>query len=137
MKKFLILPKIHSCLDIITNSSTELFVCNKKKELSEVKEILIEIIEGWKKICKSDPDYEFEFEFDKMFDEPYIYTRENYEIDKANFKNEAEFARWSYGYEIEENIGRIIIRSQTDNSIPYELWDKINDIFDAKNYHLG
>lgn len=38
---------------------------------------------------------------------------------------------------IEKLDGCILVLSCDDNSIPYDTWDTINDLFDGTNYHLG
>ena len=39
MKNLLVIP-VHSFVDLITNSSSELFVCNGNKSVEAVKEIM-------------------------------------------------------------------------------------------------
>lgn len=108
MKQFLVIQK-HSFIDVITNSSTELFVCDTDKSLEMVETILEDITSGYAK--------------------PFIYTQEMYD--------ERSSDEYKWGYEVEENIGKVIIKSIGDNSIPYNDWEKINTIFDARSYHLG
>lgn len=38
---------------------------------------------------------------------------------------------------IEKLDGCILVLSCDDNSIPYDTWDTINELFDGTNYHLG
>jgi len=47
MKKQICAIKLHSAVDLITNSSTELFVCDTDKEIQIVKEILQRILDGY------------------------------------------------------------------------------------------
>lgn len=42
-----------------------------------------------------------------------------------------------YHGSIEKLDGYILVLSCDDNSIPYETWDIINEMFDGTNYHLG
>lgn len=128
-----ILMNVHSFVDVITNSSTELFVCNTNKSIDTVKEILNDLILKYK-IDESDTDYDhenYEGNFEDMFNEPFIYTEEIYKKDiKGNYG-------YFWGYEKKENIGNIIIEGKNDNSIPFYLMDLIEDTFDCKRYHLG
>lgn len=49
-----------------------------------------------------------------------------------------ECGRDAYYYgSIEKLDGCILVLSCDDNSIPYDTWDTINDLFDGTNYHLG
>lgn len=44
----------------------------------------------------------------------------------------------AYYYDSIENLdGCVLVLSCDDNSIPYETWDIINEMFDGTNYHLG
>lgn len=38
---------------------------------------------------------------------------------------------------IEDLDGSILLLSEEENSIPYETWDEINNMFNGINYHLG
>ena len=58
MKPFLI--NIHSAVDLITNSSSELFVCNTKKSVEAVKEIIAVLAENYNR-CLSLSDREDHF----------------------------------------------------------------------------
>lgn len=33
--------------------------------------------------------------------------------------------------------GKVLVVSNDDNSIPYDTWDKIRDLFNGWNIHLG
>ena len=125
----------HSFIDVITNSSTELFVCNTDKSLKMVEEILKDILKTHNEEVKKgyiDGHDGRALKFDDCFLKPYIYTKEVYEKD-----TKGRSAEWLWGYEKEETIGKIMIIGAEDNSIPYYLWDKINHIFNSYNYHLG
>jgi hypothetical protein len=47
MKEVIVIKNIHSFIDVITNSSTELFVCDTDKTLSEVTALVKEKEEDW------------------------------------------------------------------------------------------
>lgn len=110
-----ILINHHSFVDVITNSSTELFVCDTDKTIEMVEEIIQSIVDstGFGTIG--------DFTVRK-------YTKEDFD------QHDSE---WSYGYEKECNIGKIIIEGSSDNSIPYELFDILEHKFEADSYHLG
>ena len=126
MGKVLVI-ETHSFIDVITNSSTEIFICDTDKTLDAVNEILHELIDNHNRLAKHS-DKISPLVFENVFQEPYIYTKEMWE------KNKDEF---SWGYENEDNVGKLMIKSQSDNSVPYDMWDTINTIFDAHNEHLG
>lgn len=47
-----------------------------------------------------------------------------------------EWSNYSYG-DVEELDGCILVLSEEDNSIPYDTWDSIYEIYEGRNYHLG
>lgn len=143
---FIAVP-VHSFIDVITNSSTELFVCNTEKSLQAVEEILRELIDYYNAgIFPDDGFAHIPTTYEACFAPPRIYTRREHEEENAQINAHVKFMKekfnnynaWDgYGYEKEENIGKIIIESNGVNAIPYSLWGVINQIFDANNYHIG
>jgi hypothetical protein len=127
MGKVLVI-ETHSFIDVITNSSTEIFICDTDKTLDAVKEILQMIIDNHNRLAKLSGDIS-PLDFDDVFCDPFIYTEEMWK------KDEKEKYRW--GYENANNVGEIMIKGTDDNSIPYEMWETINNIFNANNEHLG
>ena len=71
MKKTISIIKIHSFVSEITNSSTELFVCNTEQTIETVKEILKKIVDGYNMMV--DGSYSMD-----MFGEPYVFNVEEY-----------------------------------------------------------
>ena len=114
----------HSFVDVITNSSTELFVCDTDKSTNTIGEILRDRLQAYNLL------YNREFNYDDCFETPFVYTQEMY--DKAD-----EVLEYRWGYEHSGNIGKTIITSTSDNSIPYDLWEIIEDLFNADRHHLG
>jgi len=116
---------IHSVIDVITNSSTELFVCNTSKSLEVVKESLEVMIEAYNKLCGTEEMYSF----DSMFCEPRVATDEDDEV----------ITDYSDYYSVPSvKIGEtIIIEGAYDNSIPYGLLELIEEVFHAERLHLG
>lgn len=119
---------VHSFVDVITNSSTELFVYSGDKSKDVVKEILENLI------TVNNKAYGKHENFNDMFQNLYIYTEKNFKEDVKNLEDAVEYL---WGYEKEENVGKIIIESATDNSIPYWMQGAIENIFGAKRYHIG
>lgn len=144
MKQISLLLNIHSHLDLITNSSTELFITGGENNVDTVKEILQEILDSWNKLArtgafgphwvknkrkylnKEQEKLEPIYKLDDIL-EVFVFT-------ENMFKAQEDYG---WGYEKRENIGKIIIESRTDNSIPYEMFEWIEEAFCAKRYHLG
>lgn len=61
----------HSFVDVITNSSTELFVCHTEKNLEMVKESLKKIIDGYNMMTDSSFDMD-------IFEEPFVFSIKEY-----------------------------------------------------------
>lgn len=84
MERKISIIRTHSFVDVITNSSTELFICDTKKELEAIKEILQKIIDGYNMM--NDSSYSMD-----MFDEPYVFFVDEYrKWRKEDKKNENE-----------------------------------------------
>lgn len=174
----------HSIVDIITNSSSELFICNtdKSKEVieeylremikfnnlenkyqttyedtfgdimvideSNVAEIINEYVIGWNfnsyKWHDIDPTPDL-FEFHSQH-EPYKYPYDQYREyndairEKREKKEEQIKSDWlaKNGEKVKKQLmGNILIFSQDDNSIPFELFEIIESRLNAERIHLG
>jgi len=163
MKKLIVIGN-HSFVDVITNSSSELFVLDTDKSLDMFKALLNELIEEYNLLVEAgfyDERYGNTVYPGRKanlddFDEPYVYTKEMYENhleqdekyrENDRLRNEQRIkdgkepwdlhGSYLWGYETEENIGKIFLESSSDNSIPYDMWEMINDRFNGVNYHLG
>jgi len=75
--------KIHSFVSEITNSSTELFVCNTEKTIEMVKEVLQKIISGYNMM--TDGSYSMD-----VFEEPYIFSLKEFRRWKESEKKSKE-----------------------------------------------
>jgi hypothetical protein len=207
--------KLHSFVDLITNSSSELFVCECRKSLETVKEIVEKIIfdhckeydqktptkdviwggmfaepsistfefnlneypnqediaktDYWdwtevhreeidKKLKKKFPDrpcfekmtweekakdyayscwYKRKVKYQEELERP---LREEHEAAKRrilDYFKVPESEEYVLPYNIKLRKGDILLHSASDNSVPYECWDKINSLLNAENYHLG
>jgi hypothetical protein len=118
----------HSFIDVITNSSTELFVCNTDKTLSQISDILKELLSDWNRQNK------FNWAYRDVFQDPVVVTKNNIE----KIENDC-----CYGFDDKYTprrnylMGNIVIYGVDDNSIPYDLFDEIEQVFNANRYHLG
>ena len=119
-KKQLFVIKPHSIIDVITNSSTELFIIPTDKTVEFVKEILQEAINLHNKVEGTS------YTFNQIFDEPYV----------GNSKS--ALAGWEDYYESSLEEG-IIFTGADDNSIPYWMCDFIEQTFgyETERFHLG
>lgn len=179
--KQLITIKTHSFIDIITNSSSELYVCDKNSSIEAIKELL-------DKLCfRYRTSYEYVFAPLYIIDESNIdsFIKEyiigwgvqlpGYDMEVSNYwttyhmledkyplkypyneneeynKNQYDLRR-KEDNEIEQRdiesikndpikmqqlMGTICIFSVDDNSIPYEMMEDMEGLFNANRYHLG
>jgi len=148
--KQIFIINLHSFVDVITNSSSELFVIENSdsNSIKSVKEILEFMLKHWNEMAlkgifgdyyKKNNRYSFNGEskdlppiktFDDTFGSISIYTEKDYKEDK-----------FGYEYVKEENIGKIIVTSAGDNSIPSEIMDWMEQAFGGysttQRFHLG
>ena len=99
-------------------------------------------------------DNELQKEFKKFVDDNHYLKRDDFydpyfpwNIEKEAFDkflsshempDPRECGRDAYHYgSIEDLDGCILVLSCDDNSIPWDTWDIINEMFDGTNYHLG
>lgn len=139
----------HSFLDVITNSSSELFICDKEQSIEFVKEMLHFMLDKWnemavkgafgdwyiknKRISLNTKKEEIKpiKTFEEVFGNIYIYTKERQYQDTIT---SGDFYKDMHD---SSNIGKIFIESAEDNSIPFEIFDWIESAFNATRYHLG
>jgi len=114
-------------VDVITNSSSELFVCDTTKSEEMIREMLKELLDLYNKQSDSN------LLFDEVFDYPYaVKDLEQVDLILTDYYGKGERSHYS---PFNDNI--IIIRSYDDNSIPGPLQDWIEEIFNAERFHLG
>ena len=104
----------------VSNSSSEAFICNTKLNIKEVKEILQKTLDFYNDIFNEN------ITFEETFKDPRLCT----EADLSYLKG------WDYHYN-KDDLTKIIIYSETDNSIPYCIFYIIEEKFGAWRYHLG
>jgi hypothetical protein len=145
MKKILLIDT-HSFIDVITNSSTELFVCDTDKTIDEIKKMLQYMNIEWAEIRWP---YERELIISKYKEHIYEHiSKRGYTVsriplsvltddERKKLKNwNKDYIEIRYWYEKKINDKTIIIESESDNSIDYEDFEKIEDVFNASSYHL-
>jgi hypothetical protein len=140
--KQIIMVNAHSVVDVITNSSSELFVVHGNKTIEQIEAILRKLVDNYnanQEIGAYDK-YSCQISYDECFGDIYIYTKEMCAEDEAEADRcQKQYGDdCTYGYEgRKENIGKIFIESKSDNTIPYEMFDMIHNIFNTSRYHLG
>jgi hypothetical protein len=115
--------KIHSVIDVITNSSSELFICNTDKTIEMVREIMDELVEVYKKATGDQRDVS----------EMLFVTDCNDPIIKDHMRQWRDY----YPDMNSRNGKKIAIKSVYDNTMPVCLFEFIEEVFNAKRYHLG
>lgn len=119
----------HSFVDLITNSSTELFVCDTDKSLEMVKDIVEKIINNYY------DELGYDERPDIWFDPKLKNWNAIFKLPTIAAYNNSHWATDSYGFNVEK--GNIILESAADNSVPYSCWDRIEEVLNARRYHLG
>jgi hypothetical protein len=104
----------------VSNSSSSSFICSTDMRICEVRRMLEKLLDMHNEFMNED------LSFDDVFRQPFI-------ADEAYTKGE-----WAGHYRyIADSKGKVIIESAGDNSIPYEMFDYIEEKFDAVRCHLG
>ena len=128
MKQLLII-KIQNISDVITNSSSEIFICksdNSEQTIELLEEVLTSVYENYKKAQDHAGSNTYSYYGESLSDILTIRTADNDYTDS-----------W-YGYNITK--GDVIIESTSDNSIPIIIMDFIELFFkwdNVKRVHLG
>lgn len=181
MKTIVVVPEFHSVIDILTNSSTELFVSSSNKSLEVIWEFLSDVNDL---LELNDPKCgvgemftiteenvgeflkKYYYYLDNMIaekpEEHWDFTRNYYkkkgwnpnewrdnsatpEI-RSSHSNEAcdaydkyieEFVEKHMSEYNESLIGKTILVGETDNSIPYEIFDILDRKLNAYHIHCG
>lgn len=120
MGKVLFVIKPHSIIDVITNSSTELFVLSTDKSIKVIKEILEEAIKLHNKANNKN------LTFGEVFEEPYFK------------EGKVTIDGWE-DYFTSQHSDAIMLYGANDNSIPYWMWEFIEETFgySTERFHLG
>lgn len=139
-------------LGFVSNSSSSCFICNYYGDtkilglvtVKMVKEKLETLLGGYNKL------YESHLEFDQVFAKPKIASKADVKLIRQYFKYDEERIKerqrnqdilglmlGSHLPDYKPVDGRILIYSAGDNSIPSELFELIENYFDAVRIHLG
>lgn len=140
--------KLHSVIDIITNSSAEIFVIPNKDidiTVEEVKDIMNELwgllIDIKKKV---DPEsFRAWADYHYINEEECVNIKNIMTISKKDLDYDEKY--FSRNYDGSQRVetylkweaGDIVIESIDDNSIPYELFGFIESSLKARRYHCG
>lgn len=124
--------KIQSIADIITNSSSEIFVIKNPKGLS----LSEDNYSGFLQDLEAYANLLLEFKHSQGCYESDDSISDWYETEIADEKNYDGF--YNYGYD----VGDLLVESSGDNSMPYELMEyvessAINHGYSCKRTHLG
>lgn len=129
----LLLPEMF-ITDIITNSSSEIFVCDTDKTVETVEEIL----QGLYDILYAGRDFREDMTVRRITEDDFsvFYYYQNH---MWNWEGDPDFHIDSQIKEAWEKSdkSRIVISSEDDNSIPFSLFDIIEEVFNAERKHLG
>lgn len=114
----------------VSNSSSSCFICNcydngKDYTVEEAVSILQEMINFHNKIFLEEG--EFEKDFDDVFGDIYI--------GEEGFKG--CLLGWEDYYKVSDTVGKLVVSSASDNSIPWHMQELIEEKFQAKRLHLG
>ena len=134
---------VHSFLDVITNSSSELFVISGGSE-DTVREMLEYLLDQWNDMAARGvfgtyhvrneratlKDGKKTLEPLKNWDDVFGDVRL---IDESDLRDDG----FGWAYQTQTNLGKIMIQSACDNTIPYELMEWIESAFSAQRHHLG
>jgi hypothetical protein len=150
MKTKAVIFKPHSVVDVITNSSTELFVGKPKFELDATMQLLQSILDVYNKINDkslttnifnvyevTEENYERTFEDIAYYNIPY-YFKTAYKPKPDDWEDTDEWQKSLPDKLKRELIGHVVVVGITDNIIPYEIFELIEDLFtQGERIHLG
>lgn len=140
--------KFEFITDIITNSSSELFVCNTDKTIEAVKEVLQVMLDTYNEVVDSS------LSFDNCFGEVgYVKDLPGLVETYVDYKTPwnclydwgtIEYQKWQAQQRVQllerlpdDFSNHVMICSRSDNTIPYELFRLIETAFNAERTHLG
>ena len=124
-----VITQIHSTSDLITNSSSELFVCGNDRSKKTVTEELKALLNVYNKLNRTNLNFENVFEPVKIVDSIYNLGIGEY-ANHHHFNHIEEYHKNRSGQ-------FLIIKSIGDNTIPSELFDMIESVYNGYRIHLG
>jgi len=117
--------------DFVTNSSSSCFVVQTGEDVATVKKALQRILKGYGIMMDADV-----LPYDSVFQDPYVYSLEMYKSLLAECKH-YNWKDLCWRYQEPENIGKIIVLSANDNTVPWDICEIIERRFKTGREHLG
>lgn len=112
-------------LDFVTNSSSSCFVCYTGMSAKEVEKKLRKMLR------KFNDEHGLHLTFGEVFNPPFHATEDK-------LIKEYHLHHWGYKKSADKNkLGKILIFNADDNSIPCDMFEEIEDEFNAERYYLG
>jgi len=108
----------------VSNSSSSSFICQVDISPERALEILEKILSCYNDVFGIDRGFHDVFEVPFIAEEGYL---KDWIMDDHEYENE----------KIRSAPGKVVIESAGDNSIPYCLFELLEDRFDAIRIHLG
>ena len=121
-----VIPK-HSVVDVITNSSSQIFVCDTKSSVEMIKQMLEDLI-----ILYNKQNGKELLSYGEVFGEVYAVR---------SLKEAQDILDDYWGDKVGDyrdfNDNIILVHSADDNSIPWVIQEWITEVFCAERFHLG
>ena len=116
--------KLHSTIDVITNSSSELFVCDTTKSLEFVNEFLKNILD----VYNSGNDTHYQF--DDVYGDVYTVNEENFDEFFKSVVIDWDFKRWNWEVsemkEYSDFINEYKAEHNLETKYPYDKFKDYN-----------
>jgi hypothetical protein len=121
----LFIVSVHSAVDVITNSSSELFICEGDAAARVIEDSLMELLR------KYNEENNTHYTFTSVFTRPVTATRKV-------LKEIEEHCCWGFtNHRAKSLTGKVVFCSAQENSVPYELMLEIESKLNVKREHLG
>lgn len=121
-----ITTNLHSFVDVITNSSTMVYISADKSSIDSVKNFINKIL----KISNSDKTADDLFEFEVQYDK---YLKEDYEYEiKQHYSNNDKiptFEEWIDNREYDYYSSTILMKPKTGDQTVIDLQNEFTNIF--------
>lgn len=135
MKKQLLIINHHSFVSLITNSSSELFVCDTKKSIDAVKEILTKLLASHSEL--SGTQYNYDDVFGDIELSKYTFDYHSYDpVLRNEYEKYNEFGRYS-SYDLPNEIEELQEEErELGKTHPYYVQLRAVQKIDPKNYKV-